>query len=417
MNSWTKNVENLADGEHSLALVVKDSAGLVSDTTKLNFMVRASNITLTVDDKATSMINLLHSFTFKAKVESALPMPDSITWESNVENASVFRTEIVDSVATLVLDTTMLPEGIRIGAFYEMVARTDDGVVTNKVRFGFFNDGPVVYFESPANDTMVSVNDPVGYKVFAFHNNPMPDDNNFELSWKCLPANPCPSDKDTVGTQLSLFGDLFDEQPVTAEKPAPAAKVPAARWAELNGILNQAAYAYYALDAPEMTCDIEATLYYNDEPVATDIYTPAEYAKNYTYTETEDELKLDQPYLIGKINGSVNWSKPEARNLLTLNTEATGTEYMIQNVPLTKGDTFTVSSRSSSIRARIPCGGTRTATIITTRSLRTAFIISISDRMIMTALSGGTSTCVSRLFLTTTPYIRPHCCLPCCRRL
>ena len=57
--------------------------------------------------------------------------------------------------------------------------------------------------------------------------------------------------KDTVGTQLSLFGDLFDEQPVTAEKPAPAAKVPAARWAELNGILNQAAYAYYALDAPE----------------------------------------------------------------------------------------------------------------------------------------------------------------------
>ena len=59
--------------------------------------------------------------------------------------------------------------------------------------------------------------------------------------------------KDTVGTQLSLFGDLFDEQPVHAEKPAPAAKAPAARWAELNGILNQAAYAYYALDAPEMT--------------------------------------------------------------------------------------------------------------------------------------------------------------------
>ena len=59
--------------------------------------------------------------------------------------------------------------------------------------------------------------------------------------------------KDTVGTQLSLFGDLFDEQPAPAEKPAPAAKAPAARWAELNGILNQAAYAYYALDAPEMT--------------------------------------------------------------------------------------------------------------------------------------------------------------------
>ena len=199
VNSWTKNVENLADGEHSLALVVKDSAGLVSDTTKLNFMVRASNITLTVDDKATSMINLLHSFTFKAKVESALPMPDSITWESNVENASVFRTEIVDSVATLVLDTTMLPEGIRIGAFYEMVARTDDGVVTNKVRFGFFNDGPVVYFESPTNDTNVSVNDVISYKLFADGNNSDPEDKSFTLSWICDGGTPCPTDNRLEG--------------------------------------------------------------------------------------------------------------------------------------------------------------------------------------------------------------------------
>ena len=57
---------------------------------------------------------------------------------------------------------------------------------------------------------------------------------------------------DTVGTQLSLFGDLFAEEPAApAEKPA--AKTPAARWAELNGILNQAAYDYYALDNPSMT--------------------------------------------------------------------------------------------------------------------------------------------------------------------
>ena len=198
-NSWTKNVENLADGEHSLALVVKDSAGLVSDTTKLNFAVRASLITLTVDDKATSMINLLHSFTFKAKVESALPMPDSITWESNVENASVFRTEIVDSVATLVLDTTMLPEGIRIGAFYEMVARTDDGVVTNKVRFGFFNDGPVVYFDSPNNGISVSINDILHYTIFADGNNSDPDDKSYTLSWNCDNGTPCPTGDNLQG--------------------------------------------------------------------------------------------------------------------------------------------------------------------------------------------------------------------------
>jgi DNA ligase (NAD+) len=60
---------------------------------------------------------------------------------------------------------------------------------------------------------------------------------------------------DMAGMQGSLFGDagapgLPSQTP--AEKPAPAS-TPRARAAELNRILNHAAYAYYALDAPEMT--------------------------------------------------------------------------------------------------------------------------------------------------------------------
>ena len=60
---------------------------------------------------------------------------------------------------------------------------------------------------------------------------------------------------DTVGTQLSLFGDLFAEEPAPEERPAAAsgAKTPAARAAELRRILDHAAYRYYALDDPEMT--------------------------------------------------------------------------------------------------------------------------------------------------------------------
>ena len=58
--------------------------------------------------------------------------------------------------------------------------------------------------------------------------------------------------KDTVGTQLSLVGDLFDEAPAQPEGK-PARQTPAQRAAELNGILNQAAYDYYALDNPTMT--------------------------------------------------------------------------------------------------------------------------------------------------------------------
>ena len=72
---------------------------------------------------------------------------------------------------------------------------------------------------------------------------------------------------DAAGMQGSLFGDAgtpsFSPQG-SAEKPAPngtpvsdasasPARTARARAAELNRILNHAAYAYYALDAPEMT--------------------------------------------------------------------------------------------------------------------------------------------------------------------
>ena len=59
-----------------------------------------------------------------------------------------------------------------------------------------------------------------------------------------------------VGQQTSLFGDLFDSAPEptpAAQKTAKPKQTPAQRAAELNRILNHAAYRYYALDAPEMT--------------------------------------------------------------------------------------------------------------------------------------------------------------------
>ena len=51
--------------------------------------------------------------------------------------------------------------------------------------------------------------------------------------------------------QLSLFGDFPGEEPVAPSAPQKAS--PALRALELRGILDHAAYQYYALDAPEMT--------------------------------------------------------------------------------------------------------------------------------------------------------------------
>ena len=180
---------------------MKDSAGLVSDTARMNFRVDASLITLSIDGKTSKMVNSTQAITFTAKVENAIPMPDSLTWVTNIENGPTFRSEVnpTDSTATLVIDLSMMPSGFEQGTFYEMVAKTDDNIQTNKVRFGFFDDGPVIYFESPTNDTSVSINDSISYSLFAFGNNTDASNLTYTLTWVCNEGTPCPTDNSTEG--------------------------------------------------------------------------------------------------------------------------------------------------------------------------------------------------------------------------
>ena len=56
------------------------------------------------------------------------------------------------------------------------------------------------------------------------------------------------ADEKNAQVQMSLFGD----EVISGTETAPA-RSPRARHAELNRILSHAAYAYYALDDPEMT--------------------------------------------------------------------------------------------------------------------------------------------------------------------
>ena len=203
-NSWSRNHTGLLDGDHVFKLVVRDSAGLVSDTAKQEFFVQASKIVLTIDGKTSKMVNSTQSLTFTAKVENAIPMPDTLTWETNIEGAQSFISEVnpVDSTATLTIDKSRLPDVTKTGTFYEMLAKTKDNIVTNKVRFGFFDDGPIVYFESPTNDTTISINDTIAYSIFADGNNSDPTDKTFTLSWNCNGGYPCP-------TGNNLNGEIF----------------------------------------------------------------------------------------------------------------------------------------------------------------------------------------------------------------
>ena len=201
-NSWSRNETGITDGEHLFKLVVKDSAGLVSDTAKITFYVYASLITLSIDGKTSKMVNSSQSITFTAKVENAIPMPDSLIWETNITGAETFRTKVNqdDSVATIIISKDSLPTDIETGIFYTMQAKSKDGIASNTVRFGFFDDGPVVYFEIPANDTSVSINDVIPYTIFADGNNTDPDNKFFTLAWDCDGGTPCPTDNSLNGS-------------------------------------------------------------------------------------------------------------------------------------------------------------------------------------------------------------------------
>lgn len=197
-NSWSRNETDITDGEHLFKLVVKDSAGLVSDTAKVTFYVDASSISLTVNEKTSAMVNTAQNFTFKAKVNNAIPMPDSLTFTASAGNKS-FKAEVTDSVATIIISKDSLPTDIETGIFYTMQAKSKDGIASNTVRFGFYSDGPVVYFETPANDTIISKNDLIAFEVFAYANNITPGDEAYTLKWTCVDEDNCIANNTTSG--------------------------------------------------------------------------------------------------------------------------------------------------------------------------------------------------------------------------
>lgn len=112
---------------------------------------------------------------------------------------------------------------------------------------------------------------------------------------------------DAAGMQGSLFGDVdvpsFSAQE-PAEKPASPARTARARAAELNRILNHAAYAYYALDAPEMT-DAQFDRYLQEllalEKANPELVTPDSYTQRvggYVSEQFEPVLHASRMYSI-----------------------------------------------------------------------------------------------------------------------
>ncbi|MCQ2060096.1 MAG: hypothetical protein MJY47_00725 [Fibrobacter sp.] len=202
ISSWSVDLNDMLDGEHLFKLVAQDSAGNVSDTLKVKFYVAATNIKLTVDGQSSSMTN--DKLEFKVSVAGANPPIDSIEWKPNVKNAKKVKSKISAETATLTLTEAAFNStfGVELkkDTIYEMYVISSQGTPSNKVRFGYFDDNPVVYFEKPSNDTTITINDVIEVSVRAIGNNEDKTSDYELLQWNCgANATRCPSDKETAG--------------------------------------------------------------------------------------------------------------------------------------------------------------------------------------------------------------------------
>lgn len=202
ISTWSVDLNDMVDGEHLFKLVAQDSAGNVSDTLKVKFYVAATNIKLTVDGKSSSMTN--DKLEFKVSVAGANPPVDSIVWQPIIKNAKTVKSKISADVATLILTETEFNSkfGVTLqkDSIYEMLVTTSQGTPSNKVRFGYFDDNPVVYFEKPGSDTTITINDVIETSVIALGNNEDKTSTYNLLQWNCgANASGCPSNMETSG--------------------------------------------------------------------------------------------------------------------------------------------------------------------------------------------------------------------------
>ncbi|MCQ2055385.1 MAG: hypothetical protein MJY82_08870 [Fibrobacter sp.] len=197
--TWSMKLKDLIDGEHVFKILAKDSAGNNSDTLKMNFVVHATNLTFTVNDVGKKMVRQNDSLTFKAIVKNAEPKIDTIYFTSNVSGAKTFKSIVKNDTATIKLKLNDFPTGLVAGKFYTMVAKGQNDQPSARVDFGFYGTEPIVYFETPADSTQLSVNDEISYKVVGLANNDDINNEQYTLSWDCAGITPCIEDNTHEG--------------------------------------------------------------------------------------------------------------------------------------------------------------------------------------------------------------------------
>jgi uncharacterized membrane protein len=165
-NTWVVDLKKMEDGMHTFYIAAKDSAGRKSDST-ITFYVDATSIHVTVNGQATSVQENSKAFQFVAQL-STTSIADSLIWESNAPNFKKVRHKIKNFTDTLRYSKASEIGNLESGKLYEMYTVTPSGVKSNIVRFGIFGKDPIIFFEKPSNDTVVTIDDRILFSVFFY---------------------------------------------------------------------------------------------------------------------------------------------------------------------------------------------------------------------------------------------------------
>ena len=165
-NTWVVDLKKMNDGKHKFYIAAKDSAGRKSDST-ITFYVDATSIHVTVNGQATSVQEKSKAFQFVAQL-SPTSIADSLIWESDAPNFKKVRHKIKNFSDTLNFSKASDIGDLESGKLYEMYTVTPSGVKSNSVRFGVFGKDPIIFFEKPSNDTVVTIDDRILFSVFFY---------------------------------------------------------------------------------------------------------------------------------------------------------------------------------------------------------------------------------------------------------
>lgn len=165
-NTWVVNLDSMEDGAHKFYIAATDSAGRTADST-ISFYVHATTIHITVNNQAAVYQENSQSLTFIADV-SKTSIADSLIWVTNVPKYKTVSHKIKNFADTLKYANSDAVGSMTNGVLYEMYAMTPSGVKSNVVRFGVLGTDPVIYFQKPSNDTVISINDKITFSVFSY---------------------------------------------------------------------------------------------------------------------------------------------------------------------------------------------------------------------------------------------------------